>query len=146
MDHKTLHKLVLKRHEKIARHFSTGIGLTTQFMDSRIAEEVMLKMMHEDVLVLPIHDSFIVRLGFANWLNEEMENAFRRFVRATVGITVEGTKGNEHFGLPMEEFESRVVPLGSEEAWDVFESKNRTTMRCYLGSWVSLERKTSSLC
>ena len=84
-------------------------------------------------MVLPIHDSFIVRLGFANWLYEEMENAFRRFVRATVGITVEGTKGNEHFGLPMEKVESRVVPLGSEEAWDNFDSKNRTTMGRYLG-------------
>ena len=27
VDHKTLHKLVLKRHEKIAHHFSTGVGL-----------------------------------------------------------------------------------------------------------------------
>ena len=90
-------------------------------------------MMHEDVLVLPINDSFIVSLGFANWLYEEMENAFRRFVKATVGITVEGTKGNEDPGLPMEKVESRAVPFGSDEVWDNFDSKNRTTMGRYLG-------------
>ena len=70
-----------------------------------------------------------------------MENAFRRFVRAAVGITVEGTKGNEHYGLPMKEVKSRVVLFGSEAAWESFEGKSRTTMGRYLGPWVFLERE-----
>ena len=63
--------MVYKRREAIAHLFNTGIGLKAQFIDSQIAEEVLLAMMYQDIPVLPIHDSFIVRTGYAFLLHEE---------------------------------------------------------------------------
>ena len=105
IDHKELHEKVLERHEPISHLFNSGIGLQTQFIDSQIAERVMLSMMYEEVLVLPIHDSFIVRAGYAEWLREDMKKAFREIVEADVSLTIEGSRGNEHFGMSDEEFQ-----------------------------------------
>jgi hypothetical protein len=133
---KELHERVLKCHEPIAHLFNTGIGLSTQFIDSQIAEEVMHSMMYEEVLVLPIHDSFIVRAGHAMWLDDEMRKAFKKIVKANAGITFEGSKSNKHFGMPDEdvrEIDNAIVSFESEEVWEAFTRDD--IMRRYLGSW-----------
>ena len=135
ISHQELLERVLEKHEPIKHQFSTGFGLVAQFIDSSIAEEVMLKMMQEDVLVLPIHDSFIVRAGYANWLHEEMKSAFQRILNAGIGVSIEGIKGNSHFQIPMAEVTSEVISLSSEEAWDAFVEKNNSIMGRYLNSW-----------
>ena len=72
-----LHELVLKRHPIIEPHLNTDIGLQLQFTESEIAFRVMRKMMHEHkVAVLPVHDSFLVRLGYEKHLQQEMADAF----------------------------------------------------------------------
>ena len=99
-------------------------------------------MMLEDVLVLPIHDSFIVRAGYANWLHEEMKNAFQRVTNAGIGVSIEGIKGNSHFQMPMAEVTSEVISLASEEAWDTFVEKNNSIMGRYLNSWQRQEMQS----
>ena len=134
--HKELHEKVLECHEPISHLFNSGEGLKAQFIDSQIAEEVMVSMMHEEVLVLPIHDSFIVRAGYAQWLNEEMHKAFKKIVNAGVGVTIEGSKSNKHFGMTIEEvqkIDNLIVPFGSEEMWEEFIRAD--IMDRYLSSW-----------
>jgi|TARA_B110000196_G_scaffold168693_1_gene144846 hypothetical protein len=56
--------LLAKKHPLIQRELSSGIGLKTQYIDSELAEAVMLDFWKEDIVVLPVHDSFIVPAGF----------------------------------------------------------------------------------
>jgi hypothetical protein len=138
--HKVLREMVFERHKPISHLFNSGVGLDAQFIDSQIAEHVMLSMLHEEVLVLPIHDSFIVRAGYAAWLREDMKKAFREIVEADVSLTIEGSRGNEHFGMSDEEFqeatkEPSVISFGDPEVWDAFVMSQDSMMGRYLGSW-----------
>ena len=59
----------------------------------------------------------------AQWLNEEMYKAFKKIVNAGVGVTIEGSKNNKHFGMTIEEvqeIDNLIVPFGSEEMWEEF--------------------------
>ena len=69
-------KAIERGHASIAHYFYTGVGRELQRMDSDIAEEVMLKMLERGAVVLPIHDSFIVRASYAEELEEMMRLAF----------------------------------------------------------------------
>ena len=50
--------LLAEKHPLIERELSSGIGLKTQYIDSQIAEAVMLELLEQDVVVLPVHDLF----------------------------------------------------------------------------------------
>lgn len=62
MTWKKLLRLIEKVHHPIVTNgmWNTGYGLTLQFLDSRIAEEIMLHFAKQDVPCLSVHDSFIV--------------------------------------------------------------------------------------
>ena len=69
-------KLKLK-HPKIAKYFATGIGIELQYLDSQIAEKVMIRLSRDNIVALPIHDSFIVRVSHLNDLKQEMIRAYK---------------------------------------------------------------------
>src|SRR6185369_15806718 len=48
------------KHSGISNHFFTGAGTRLQRIDSDVAEAVMLKLVVQDIPVLPLHDSFLV--------------------------------------------------------------------------------------
>ena len=75
MDWKDLRERILNAHKPISHLFFTGIGNKLQFKDSCIAESVMLQFVNENQVALPIHDSFIMRAGFAGDLEEAMRRA-----------------------------------------------------------------------
>ena len=70
--------LMKARHAAIADSFHTGMGTRLQFRDSRVAEQVMLSMLDVGVLVLPVHDSFIVPKAEEEDLEAQMDAAFVR--------------------------------------------------------------------
>ena len=76
MDWKELRQRILDAHKPIQELFFTGIGNQLQFKDSCIAENVMLQFAEKNQVALPIHDSFIMREGFAGDLEEAMRRAF----------------------------------------------------------------------
>jgi hypothetical protein len=47
-----------RKHPKIAKYFATGIGIELQYLDSQIAEKVMIRLSRDNIVALPIHDSF----------------------------------------------------------------------------------------
>ena len=67
---------ILDAHKPIQHLFFTGIGNKLQYKDSCIAESVMLQFVEQNQVALPIHDSFIMRQGFAGDLEEAMRRAF----------------------------------------------------------------------
>ena len=76
--------LIRDRFEAVSDQFSSGAGLKLQRLDSDIAQAVMLKANTLSVPMLPIHDSFIVRLSDYPDLARAMERAMRE----TVGIKI----------------------------------------------------------
>lgn len=55
-----LKKKLLKKHPILKEILTNGEGLDYQYIDSQIAEFVMLKMLKYKIVCLPVHDSFIV--------------------------------------------------------------------------------------
>lgn len=140
ISHYQLHDLVLKRHKRIADLLSSGVGLQTQYIDSQIAELVMQSMMEEEVLVLPIHDSFIVRKGYQADLADCMQEVFTKLTGAIGSVDIEGSRSSEHFGMQKETLaELNKDPTygiykGEELYKQVIERKS-STMSEYLRSW-----------
>ena len=75
-----------EKHRAIERHFNTGIGIELQAIDSLIAEGVMTRMMDERILVLPVHDSFIVKDGHENKLMEIMAEEYKSWMQQNIGM------------------------------------------------------------
>jgi hypothetical protein len=48
------------KHQSIASAFGTGAGLRLMRQDSDIAERIVLQLHRQGVVVLPIHDSFLI--------------------------------------------------------------------------------------
>lgn len=106
ISHEELTQKVLETHKPIADSLVAGVGLDTQFIDSQIAELVMHSMMNEDILVLPIHDSFIVRLGFESLLRATMESAFRKLTNVSISMETDSNRLAKHFGLSKDAFKA----------------------------------------
>ena len=76
MDWPTLRDAILKAHRAIEDMFFQGHGNHLQYIDSCIAEQVMLQFNRMDYPVLPVHDSFIMHHAFGDL--GELEEAMRR--------------------------------------------------------------------
>lgn len=77
MSFRDLKNALKAKHAAISSHFNSGIGTRIQRIDSDIAETVMLTMAEHRQLVLPVHDSFIIRSSEGNveMLKEAMKAA-----------------------------------------------------------------------
>jgi hypothetical protein len=64
------------KHEGIKDYFCTGKGIDLQYLDSQIAEGVLLHFSKMGYAILPMHDSFIIHQNLENELRESMEKAF----------------------------------------------------------------------
>ena len=73
-------KAMIKKHHQIEHRFFKADWKRLQKVDSDMAEKVMLEMVDEDVVALPIHDSFVVRQGFRNNLLRSMNKVFREMI------------------------------------------------------------------
>ena len=151
LEHKELMTKVLEAHEPIADQLTSGVGLSTQFLDSQIAELVMTSMMEDNILVLPIHDSFIVRLGYKQWLETTMKTAFREVVGGLVSVKADGSRLKEHFGLPKEEFKKEEAKHSADPSSNIYSTANldfyalfkRTLMKDYIGGWETWRSKNT---
>ena len=69
-----------RRHKPIARYFHSGVGLELQAVDAGMAETVMRELRRDNIVALPIHDSFIVQERHRGHLEEAMADAFENAV------------------------------------------------------------------
>ena len=84
-----LSQRILQEHHAIADAFYTGQGLRLQYIDSPLAERVMLYFTSKDVPVLPVHDSFIIAAQHQQELVAVMKRVFgARLDGAEIEVTV----------------------------------------------------------
>jgi hypothetical protein len=89
-DWPTLRKAVLEAHTPLADVFFQGHGNHLQFIDSCIAEKVMLQFVRsDDAPVLPVHDSFIMHYAFGDMgeLEEAMRRAFHGHFKKDIKVS-----------------------------------------------------------
>ena len=134
--------MLAKKHPLIEKELSSGIGLKTQYIDSQIAEAVMLDFWKEDVVVLPVHDSFVVPAGFQMALEASMKHHFNLLTGSDISLEAEVVKLDGHFGLSKGEIleleatedESLGIVSGIGSWDDVADNQRRITNK-YLSSW-----------
>ena len=64
-----------ERHAPIARFFHSGAGLFVQNIDAKMATDVLRDLLGQNVVALPIHDSFRVQKRHEQVTREAMEKA-----------------------------------------------------------------------
>jgi hypothetical protein len=141
LNHKQLLKQIELTHAPIFDSLQSGAGLNAQFIESIIAEKVMLDLLEQDVVVLPIHDSFIIRLGFANDLRESMQRNFKEVTGLDVGLDTDIVKGDNSFGMTADEVLSRSKPVDAniyslaEVGVELF-NKDYSFVNTYKSGWI----------
>ena len=109
--------LIKKKHAPIAHRFESGYGLTLQYEDSQIAEQVLMDLLNQGIVCLPIHDSFIVQSIERTTLEKAMTKAYKmRFgsavdIKATFQFDVD-SKGNRKYEV------QNPLPFGADEKVD----------------------------
>ena len=83
---KELRELILDKHEPIKDSFFCGMGNRLQFRDSQLAERIMLRFSKEDIPVLPVHDSFIIRRSLYSELVNTMHDEFEEMFGVPISI------------------------------------------------------------
>ena len=66
------------------QYFGTGVGRHLQYLDSQIAEAVLLHFTNMKVPCLPIHDSFIVPVEYEGELYSVMD----RYAKEMAGVAI----------------------------------------------------------
>lgn len=124
LSHEQLKQLVLDKHPVIGKALGTDTGLYLQYLDSEIACRVMLRLIDQNIVVLPIHDSFIVQSEFEPELVQAMRLDFAIQFNAEARL-----KDAE---LPQDGFEEfgRKHPLQR-----LMEAHNESLHDRYLRSW-----------
>jgi hypothetical protein len=84
-----LREIVFARHPVFQFAVKTDTGLHLQFLDSEIAEKVMIELIPQGIVALPVHDSFLVRQDFLPQLTTAMLKAFDEVMGAKAKLKPE---------------------------------------------------------
>ena len=126
-DANDLYKQLEQMHPKIRHYFGTGEGIKLQYLDSKIAEIVMLELLEQGIVALPVHDSFIVRRSHMIDLNPIMREAFKQVVKVKGIMDIKELRLDETLidekQRPLvkdqEQYPGVREPYGNEDMWKV---------------------------
>lgn len=76
----TVRGWIESKHSSIAHKFHVGHGISIMFIESTIASNIIERGMQKGIVVLPVHDSFIVQQKHNEWLNETMIKTYNDIV------------------------------------------------------------------
>jgi len=93
---------LIEKHNPISEYLFSGFGDTLQWIDSQIAEIIMLHFSYQGFPCLPVHDSFIVDVRLGDELEEIMEEVFVHNFKEKIPV-----KDNLHKYLFTPEFISK---------------------------------------
>lgn len=73
---KTLMKEVISYHQPVVHKLFKGLGLDLQYIDSKITSGIIDHFLNMNEIVLPVHDSFIVRVSLKDELEKVMIESY----------------------------------------------------------------------
>ena len=136
-----LRKLFQKTHPVVYERLADGIGLESQFVDSQIAESVMLKMFRDGIVCLPIHDSFLVPSGYHQILSSVMKDSFREITGPEISVDLDIVKTDQLYGLKKDEIlekqksDPEAGILSGSETWDALKNERKKFTYKFIQSW-----------
>ena len=98
---------IIHTHPVMSDVFATDIGLQAQYLDSCVAEDVMLSLLDLGITCLPIHDSFIVTASHYGILAQQMHKSFTKVMGAAIGISEEVIKSHRSLEIRNADMEKR---------------------------------------
>jgi hypothetical protein len=123
---------ITTKHDPIANHFRTGIGIQLQRVDADIAETVMLTAMEEGKLILPVHDSFLTMQMSRERLTEMMAEAYTHHMGAEIGIKPEHgwldelpPEAFEMDALGVEDITDRITEIENQNGYDKYRKRRK---------------------
>jgi hypothetical protein len=125
-----LYELVINKHPLIVENI--GKGLHYQFLDSQLAEKVMLKLLAQDIVCLPIHDSFIVQTEHVPSLHTAMSEAYAELFQGLPAI-----KNPE---LSKTQFEVVTYPSGEIDQTYMSNHRLSSIHEIFISSWKKSEK------
>jgi hypothetical protein len=103
---------IIQTHPVMSDVFGTDIGLQAQYLDSCVAEDVMLSLLKLGITCLPIHDSFIVTVSHYSILEKQMFESYQKVMGAPIAIKDEVIKSHRTLTTKNKDMASR--PLDSD--------------------------------
>ena len=119
LNHDQLLEAFSSKHPLLADLIGTKAGLEAMYIDSQIAEIVMLEGVKQGILILPIHDSFIIRAKYEQGLKRLMQAAFSVVTGANTQLSATTFRFEYEFGLKAAEAVSKAPPHGVWNAADL---------------------------
>lgn len=95
-----------------AGYFFSGYGIKLQYLDSQIAERVMMGAMKHDILVLPVHDSFVFAEPDKDKVVKLMNEAYERITKFEPGI---GESKHSGEWIPLSEYMFNKLTIKKQE-------------------------------
>jgi hypothetical protein len=114
-DYNDLIKGIIDHHPIIQKHFFSRAWSWLQKADSEIAEKVMIEMFEKDIVTLPVHDSFVVRIGFEGHLKRSMNTAFQEVIEAMPRMKADHQLIREEDWL-VDDISTLVVPIPTTDS------------------------------
>lgn len=85
----TVCQSVASHNQPIAKHFFMDKGVQMQYLDSEIVADVLNKLLMEDEVLLPEHDSVIVRESIKDRVQQYMRDAYKEVMGSDVFCYIE---------------------------------------------------------
>lgn len=93
-----------EKHPDVADHLLTDVGINLMAHDARITERILDHFTNKEIAVLPIHDSYIVPVGYEEELVVTMHEAFE--AEMGVPLTNRGGKAIKELAPRVEDLEA----------------------------------------
>lgn len=137
MTHNELKNKVYKKYKDIVHFFGTDEGLKAQYLDSVIAEDIMMSLLKEDTVVLPIHDSFLIRQGHELWLREQMKESFIKFTKSqkNIKLKIDVPRNREIFKKTNKEIGEIPKLVTFDSITDKLWEEDKNLCRVYENQW-----------
>jgi hypothetical protein len=100
---------IIQTHPVMRDVFATDIGLQAQYLDSCVAEDVMLSLLAYGITCLPIHDSFIVTASHYSILEKQMYESFNKVMGAEIAVKCEVIKSHRTLDIKNKDMGSRAL-------------------------------------
>ena len=126
-----------EKHVGIQKYFYKGAGVKLQFIDSQIAEDILLALASQGIAVLPIHDSFIVRKDAVEILKDSMKEAVRRRFGQVLKLKVDKTAYDLDIDILARAMSLEDIPSSEEEYEREWLSKHRDEYLSRRDHWYS---------
>ena len=130
---------IIQTHPVMADVFATDIGLQAQYLDSCVAEDVMLSLLKLGITCLPIHDSFIVTVSHYSILEKQMYESYQKVMGAPIVLKDEVIKSHRTLTTKNKDMASRPIDsdiLSNEDLLKEYEYRQQgNLMQNYFKSY-----------